>query len=170
MEGSVKFSTWMRRLSPFSWYVCVVEHCHVQEGHYRLTIWVSFIGFLLWASSVSLYALEFIFSPLGKKSTRKNNQQNFTRQGFMLSFEGRILLLRETMTMFGSRDAIHRGPASFLCMIHVPVLVIIPVVRKRYNFLTFTGISFCNLITWPIPVQIGSNFKNICGNNLESND
>ena len=48
----------------------------------------------------------------------------------MLSFEGGTLLLRETVTEWSSRDVIHRGPASFLCMIHVPVLVIIPVLNK----------------------------------------
>ena len=39
----------------------------------------------------------------------------------MLSFEGGTLLLKETVTMLKSRDVIYRGPASFLCMIHVPV-------------------------------------------------
>ena len=50
---------------------------------------------------------------------------------FMLSFENETLLLRETVTMLRSRDVIHWGPASFWCMIHVPVSVIIPVLKKK---------------------------------------
>ena len=38
--------------------------------------------------------------------------------------------LRETVTMWRSRDVIRRGPAAFWCMIYVPVLVIIPVLHK----------------------------------------
>ena len=44
----------------------------------------------------------------------------------MFSFKGGTLLLKETVTMLKSRDVIHRGLASFLCMIHVSVSVIIP--------------------------------------------
>ena len=33
--------------------------------------------------------------------------------------------------MLKSRDVIHRGLASFLCMIHVTVSVIIPVLKKK---------------------------------------
>ena len=61
----------------------------------------------------------------------KNSQQNFMRQGYMLSFEGGRFLLKEMMTMLRSRDVIHSGPASFWCMIHVPVLLIIPVQKKN---------------------------------------
>ena len=61
----------------------------------------------------------------------KNSQQDFTRQGYMLSFEGKTLLFRETMTMLGSKNVIYRRPASFSCMIDVPVLVIIPVLKKK---------------------------------------
>ena len=46
------------------------------------------------------------------------------------SFKGGTLLLNETVTMWRSKDVIHREPVSFLCMIHVPVLVIIPVLNK----------------------------------------
>ena len=35
------------------------------------------------------------------------------------------------MTMLRSRDVIHGGLASFLCIIHVPVSVIIPVLKKK---------------------------------------
>ena len=49
----------------------------------------------------------------------------------MLSFEGGTLLLRETVTMLRSWDGIHRELASFSCMIHVPVSVIIPVLKKK---------------------------------------
>ena len=56
-------------------------------------------------------------------------QQNFTRQGYMLSFEGKTLLLRETVTMLRRGDVIHRGPASFWCIIHV--LLIILAIKKK---------------------------------------
>ena len=36
--------------------------------------------------TVSMYVSEFIVSPLDKKSIKKNSQQNFTWQGYMLSF------------------------------------------------------------------------------------
>ena len=32
MENTVKFSTWMRRLSPLSWCLCAVEHCYTEAG------------------------------------------------------------------------------------------------------------------------------------------
>ena len=80
---------------------------------------------------VSMYASKFIVSLFGKKSTTKNTQQNFMNQWYMLSFEGGTLLLREMVTMLKSRDVIHRGPTSFWCMIHVPVSVIIPVLKKK---------------------------------------
>ena len=45
MENAVKLFTRMRRLSPLSWFV--VEHCYVEEGHYRLAkfsaYWLSFL-------------------------------------------------------------------------------------------------------------------------------
>ena len=68
---------------------------------------------------------------LHRGSGSKKSQQNFTKQRYMLSFEGRTLLVRETLTMLISRDVIHRGSASFLCMIHVLVSVIIPVLKKK---------------------------------------
>ena len=64
------------------------------------------------------------------RSGSKNSQQNFTRQGYMLSLEGGTLLLSETVTMLRSKDVIQIGPASFWCMIHVPVLITIPVLKK----------------------------------------
>ena len=33
-------------------------------------------------------------------------------------------------------DMIHKGPASFYCLINVPVSVIIPVLKKKALFLT----------------------------------
>ena len=36
MEDAVNLSTRMMRLSPLSWCLCVVEHCHTVRGHYRL--------------------------------------------------------------------------------------------------------------------------------------
>ena len=49
----------------------------------------------------------------------------------MLALKGRILLLREMVTMLRSRDMIHREPASFRCMIQVSVSVIISVLKKK---------------------------------------
>ena len=37
----------------------------------------------------------------------KDCQQNFMWQGYMCSFKGRTLLLREAVTMLRSRDVIH---------------------------------------------------------------
>ena len=47
------------------------------------------------------------------------------------STEGGTLLLKETVTMLRIRDVTHREPASFWCMIHVPVSIIIPVLKKK---------------------------------------
>ena len=49
----------------------------------------------------------------------------------MLSFEGGTLQLKETVTMLRSRDVIHRGIALPRYMIHVPVSVIISVLKKK---------------------------------------
>ena len=46
-------------------------------------------------------------------SVSRNGQSNFTGQGYILSFEGGTLLLREKVTMLRSRDVIHWGPSSF---------------------------------------------------------
>ena len=43
----------------------------------------------------------------------KEQSTEYYGQGYMLSFEGGTLLLRETVTMWKSRDVIHRGPDSF---------------------------------------------------------
>ena len=59
------------------------------------------------------------------------SKKNFMKQGYMLSFEPETLLLRETMTMLKSRDVIYREPVSFWCMIHVLMLIIIPVQKKK---------------------------------------
>ena len=47
------------------------------------------------------------------ETTSKDSQQNFTRQGYMLSFEGGTLLAIEMVTMLRTRDVIHRELASF---------------------------------------------------------
>ena len=36
MEGVVKLFTRMRQLSPLSWCLCMVEHCHAEGEHYWL--------------------------------------------------------------------------------------------------------------------------------------
>ena len=69
-------------------------------------------------------------------SGSKSNQQNFTWQGYMLSFESETLLLREAVTMLSCRDVIHRKPVSIWFMINTTVKVIIPVLKKRHYFLT----------------------------------
>ena len=66
-------------------------------------------------------------------SGSKNSQQNFTKQGYMLSFKGGTLLLREMVTMLRSRNVIHRGPVSFWCMIHI---------LGNYSFTKEKGITF----------------------------
>ena len=58
-------------------------------------------------------------------------EQNFTRQGYMLSFESETLLLRETVTMLRSRDGIHWGTASFWYKINILTSVIINVLKKK---------------------------------------
>ena len=50
----------------------------------------------------------------------------------MCTFEGGTLLLRETVTMLRSRGVILRGTKFFRYMVHVPVLVIIPVLKKKF--------------------------------------
>ena len=64
------------------------------------------------------------------------NEQSidFTRLEYMFSFEGGTLLLRETVTMLRSKDVIYWGLASFWFMIHVLMLVIIPVLKKKALF------------------------------------
>ena len=68
-----------------------------------------------------------------------NSHPYFTRQECMLSFECETLRLKKMVTMLRSRDVIHREPASFGCMIHVPVSVIIPLLKK--NVLLFDSHS-----------------------------
>ena len=82
-------------------------------------------------------------------SGSKNSQHNFTRQECMLSFKGATLLLRETVTMLRSRNVIHKEPASFSCMIHVPVSIIIPVLKKNVYFLTPLVCLYIITIIWP---------------------
>ena len=80
-------------------------------------------------------ALEANIMPVTRKgklqewSGLKNSQQYFTRQGYLFSFEGGTLLLRETGTMWRNKNAIHR--ASFWCMIHVPMSIIILVLKNK---------------------------------------
>ena len=64
----------------------------------------------------------------------KEQSTEFYKVGYMLSFEDGKLLLWETLTMLRSRDVIHRGQASFWCMIHVLVSVIIPALKKGITF------------------------------------
>ena len=65
----------------------------------------------------------------------------------MLSFEGGKLLLRETVTMLRSRDVIQRDPATFWRMIHIPMSVIISVLKKKaLLFDSHLYFSFCELI------------------------
>ena len=78
----------------------------------------------------------------------KIRQQNFTRQGYMLSFKRRTLQLIEMMSMLSGRDVIHRRLASFWCMINVTVSVIIPILKKKA--LLFYSPSYINLY-WRCP-------------------
>ena len=42
MKDVVKLSTQMRWLSPLSWCLCVVEHCHIEGRHYQLARFSTF--------------------------------------------------------------------------------------------------------------------------------
>ena len=84
-------------------------------------------------------------------SGSKNSQSNFMKQGYMLSFEGGTLLLREMMTMLRSKDVIHRGSASFCGMIPIPMLVIIPVIKKKALLLDSPRHIFC----WACYIVLG---------------
>ena len=77
-------------------------------------------------------------------SGSKNSRQNFTRQGYMFLFEGGTLLLREKVTMLKSSDMIRREPPSFSYMIHVPLSVIVPVLKKK--MLLFDSLKTRDLI------------------------
>ena len=55
-------------------------------------------------------------------------------QRYIRSFEVLTLLLGKAVTLLRSKDVIHRGPVSFRRIKHVPVLVFIPVQRKRNEF------------------------------------
>ena len=46
IEDEVKLSTQIRRLSLLSWCFCVVEYCHAEGGHYRLSI-IALSGYYL---------------------------------------------------------------------------------------------------------------------------
>ena len=135
MKDAVMLSTRMRRFSPLFWCSCVVDHWHVERGHYRMARFSAFRLSSFWS-----HERGFKWQTLcqWRRSEKlqwycgaKNIQQNFTRQGYMLSFEDGILLFRETVTLLRSRNVIHRETASFWCMIHVFVSVIIPVVKKK---------------------------------------
>ena len=43
----------------------------------------------------------------------KEKCQNFKKKGYMFSFEGGTLLLKDMVTMLRSRDVIHQGQVSF---------------------------------------------------------
>ena len=51
----------------------------------------------------------------------------------MVLFEDGALVLkkRKTVNMLRCSNVIHRGPASFCCMIHAPVSLIISVIKKK---------------------------------------
>ena len=87
---------------------------------------------------------------LQRWSGSKNSQLGFSRLGYMLSFECEILQLGEMVTMLRRKNVIHRGLASFWCMMHV--LLSILVLKKNSTFwLTHVYIY--------IYIYIGSNFK-----------
>ena len=57
----------------------------------------------------------------------KEESTEIYKAGYMLSFEGETLLLRETVTTLSRVDVIHTGLGSFWCMIHAPMSIIIPI-------------------------------------------
>ena len=129
MENAVKLSTHL------FWYLCMVENCHAGGGHYRLAR-CNAIRLFSFRPHERGFKKQTLCQWRGSKNCSDDVAQriviqNFTRQGYMLSFEGGTLILRETLTMFRSRDVIRRGAALFWSMIHVPVSLIIPVQKKK---------------------------------------
>ena len=125
MEDAVKLFTRMRWLSPLFWCLWdIINWQNLAPSDYLL------FGPMKGGLRGKHYVSENFRDKLGLK----NNQQNFRRLWYMLSFEGKTLLLRETETMLRRRNVIHSELASFLCMIHVPVSVIIPVLKKKVSY------------------------------------
>ena len=149
IEDAVKLSTRMRRLSPLSWCLFVVEYCHA-EGHYWL---VRFKAFKL--SSFRPHEKGFKRQTVCQRQRNKNCNDDLAQRTVnrilwsMRSFEDGTSLLRETMTILRSRDVIHWGPASFWCMKHVPVSVIIPVLKKK-ALLFYSPSSVGRALNWRI--------------------
>ena len=63
---------------------------------------------------------------------------------YIHSFEGKTLLLRESVTMLKSKDVIHSESASFWCIIHVRVSLIILVLKKKALFFLLTVVYIIN--------------------------
>ena len=135
MEDAVKLSTRMRWLSLWFWCLCVVEYCCAERGDYRLESLVSLQTII--CSVPWRRVLETNIIPETRKwklqwwRDSKNSQENFTRQGYMLSFKGVTLLLREMVTLSISKDVIDKGPALSWCMIHVPESLIILGLKQK---------------------------------------
>ena len=132
MEDVVKLSTWMRRLSSLSWCLCMVEHCHADGGHYRLA-WFS--AFRL---SFFLCDREFTRQTLFQWWGSENCSDEVVQRTVNSILWGRYICFhskREMVTMLRSRDVNLRRPASFWITIHVPMLVIISVLKKKALFL-----------------------------------
>ena len=131
MEDAVKLSTQIRWYSPL-W---AIELCYAERRHYRSTRFSAFRLSSLQPRERGFKRQTFC-QGLGMENCfndvdRKNSLVNVTRQGYIHSLQGATLLLRETLTMLGSKDVIHREPVLFLCMIHVPVSVTISVLKKK---------------------------------------
>ena len=147
MEDVVELSTRMRRLSPGFWCLRIVEHCHAEGGQDLAPPDYHLFGPMT----------ECLRSKHGSdKSDKVVQKTEFYEPEIHVLVCGGSLLLIETVTVLRSWDVIHRRPASFWCMIHAPVSVIIPVLKKNaspfYSSLFESG--FWLVIKWFIFLRI----------------
>ena len=150
-------------LSNESMFPYLVEFCwlffeshHHCRFHFLVTGIILMISLALWKRVYEANIMQVMRTwKLQWYSGWKNSQQNFMRQIYTLSFEVGILLLRKMVTMLRSKDVILRRPASFLCMIHAPVLVIIPVLKKKVLLFDLTScFSVCVYVNFYVLVFI----------------
>ena len=91
----------------------------------------------------------YLFDPLKEGLRGKHyasDEEGKTAKMKWLSFKGETLLLRETVTMLRSRDVIHKGPVSFWCMMHVPVSIIISVLKKKALLFDFPSYVYIYIL------------------------
>ena len=75
---------------------------------------------------------------------RENSNNEVTQRTVKRILQGMDRCSLSKVIVLWCRNVIHRGSASFLCRIHVPVLVIIPVIKKKA--LGFDSLSYIKYI------------------------